>query len=232
MAKKTKECPACQKQISDDAKECPECKKTLEILHWEIELGSGEKLLFFEPTAEETIREHLVDRKLNLSNRCRQFIKSLARVEAGQDHYETTKELEWKTLRDYADKVFSLQVLYNPVQAYGKLAARITWIASGIIVAIVWNTEMLLANDAGIVGAILWSIVLLLTSPTIIGVGIVSFIVSRVYDLPPFAMAFRTFIGILVGAIAGAVIGWTAGYLIGVFIGLSKGKFLHNAEMT
>ena len=96
----------------------------------------------------------------------------------------------------------------------------------GALVAIGWNTEALLANDASLIPAIIWSVLLLLPAVTVIGLMIMSFIVSRIYDLPAFAMAFRTVIGILVGAVVGAIVGWTIGYLIGFIFGMSRKKVL------
>jgi len=226
MAKKTKACPACKKDIAEDATTCPLCGKQLEILHWEIEQESGEKILIIDPNAADLIREQLLSGKLKLSNRCRQYIKALMKVEEGKDEYGIKKEMEWKTLKDYANSVFSLQVLYNPAGAYGKQTAGYAVYGIGAITAIGWNASALLANGAGIIATIFWSIVLLFTNLTVIGVFIVSFIISKIYDLPPFAMAFRSYIALLIGGIVGLVGGWPIGYLIGVFIGLSKKKVL------
>ncbi|MCK4816898.1 hypothetical protein KA005_14100 [bacterium] len=226
MAKKTKACPACGKQIDESAKECPECKKQLEILHWEIEQEFGEKVVFLEPNAEESVREQLISGKLKLNNRCRQFINTLQRVEDGKDHYETKQEMEWKTLRDYANSVFSLQVLYNPVQAYGKRVAFITWVIVGAITAIGWNTNILLAAGANPIVAVILSIVLLALLPTVVGLAIASIVVGGIYALPPLGMAIRSLIALLIGALVGGAIGWTLGYLIGVLIGTIKKKVL------
>lgn len=226
MAKKEKTCPACDKKIDDSAKECPECKKKLEILHWEVEADSGEKIVFSEPNTEDSIREQLISGKFKLINRCRQFTTVLQRVTGENDHYETKDEKEWKTLKDYANSSFSLQVLYNPVQAYGKRVAFIATATIGIITAIGWDTQMLLDAGANPIIAVILSILLLVLTPTVIGLAIGSYVVGRIYSLPPFGMAFRTFFAMVIGAIIGAAVGWTIGYLIGVIIGLTKKKVL------
>lgn len=226
MAKKEKPCPACYKKIDESATECPECKKKLEILHWELEQDSGEKMVFSEPNAEDSIREQLISGKLKLINRCRQFTTALQRVVEEKDHYETKDEKDWKALKDYANSSFSLQVLYNPVQAYGKRVALIATVTIGIITAIGWDTQMLLTVGANPVIAVILSILLLVLTPTVIGLAIGSYVVGRIYGLPPFGMAFQTFFAIVIGAIIGAAAGWTIGYLIGVIIGLTKKKVL------
>jgi uncharacterized membrane protein YccC len=213
MAKKKKTCPACMKKIDESAKECPECKKSLEILHWEVEKESGEKVVCSGPNAKDTIRDQLISGELNLINRCRQFTTVLQSIQDEKDHYEIKKEKDWKTLRDYANTSFSLQVLYNPVQAYGKRAAIITAATIGIITAIAWDTEMLLATGANPFLAVILSILLLTLTPTVIGLAIASYVVGGIYRLPPFGMAFRTFFSIIIGALVGAAVGWTIGYL-------------------
>ena len=226
MAKKKKICPACNKEIDELAIECPECEKQLEILCWEIEKESGEKVLFFGKTVEESIREHLLSGKLKLSNHCRQYIKILKRMEEGKEYYGLKKEMKWKTIRAYANSVFSLQVLYSPVKACGKRTAFITWAVIGIVAAIGWNIAALLSFGANPIVAILWSMILLLLTPTVIGLAIGSFVVSKFYSLPPFGMAFRTLFAIVIGVLIGAAVGWTVGYLIGVSIGAVKKKIL------
>ncbi|MBU1163244.1 MAG: hypothetical protein KKA75_03740 [Proteobacteria bacterium] len=226
MAKKEKECPACKKNIDESAKECPECKKRLEILNWEIQQDSGESIVFSEPDAEEAIRERLISGELKLINRCRHFTTALQRVTDENDHYENKEEKEWKTLKDYANSSFPLQVLYNPVQAYGKRVAMITGVTILIITAIAWDTEMLIAAGANPVIAVILSVLLLALTPTVIGLAITSYVVGRIYSLPPFGMAFRTLFAVVIGVLAGGAVGWTVGYLIGVIIGLTKKKVL------
>lgn len=223
-AKKT--CPSCKKQIDENATKCPQCKKELEILFWEIEPEPGNKVLYSGEGAEATIREQLLSGKLKLSDRCRQYINMLERVENGNEHYGLKREMDWKTLRDYANAVFSLQVLYNPVSAYGKRVAQVTWVVIGSIVAIGWNMDILLAAGASPLGAFVISAILLLLTPTVIGLGIASFVVGNIYRFPPLGMAIRTFIAIIIGGLIGGIVGWTVGYLIGVLIGLTKRKML------
>jgi hypothetical protein len=224
MAQKLIACPDCKQQVAEDAASCSSCGKHLKVLSWEIESASGEKLHLTEPDAVPSIRDQLIAGKLTLSDHCRQFIKALERVEADQDVYGIKKEREWKTLRDYASKSFELQVLYDPINAYDKQTAQIVTVIVGAIMAVGWNTEALLGYDANPIIAVLLSIFLLLTTPTVVGLLIASFIVSLIYDLPAFAMAFRSLAAIFVGGLAGLVVGWPVGYLIGMFIGLSKAK--------
>lgn len=223
-AKKT--CPSCKKEINANAKKCPECQKDLEILYWDIELESGDKALYPGEGAEPSIREQLVSGKLKLSNRCRQYINVLEGVEDGQEHYGLKKEMEWKTLRNYADGVFSLQALYNPFKAYGKRVAKITWAVIGAIVAIGWNMDILLTAGANPLIALVISVVLLLLTPTVVGLGIASFVVGSTYRFPPFSMAFRTLIAIIIAGLIGGAVGWTLGYLIGALVGFTKKKML------
>ncbi len=224
MAKKR--CPACERKVNEAATECPHCKKQLEVVWWEVQGGSGERLLFSGKGSIETIREQLISRQLQLSNRCRQYIEKLDRVVEGQDLYSLKKEMEWRSLRDYANKVFDLQKLYNPVEAYGKRSARITWAVVGAITAIAWNTSGLLMYGASPVVAVLLSILLLLLTPTIIGLIIGSVVISSIYNIPATGMGFRTVFAVLIGLAVGGAAGWTVGYLIGVFIGLGKKKVI------
>lgn len=226
MTEKTKPCPACNKQIDKSSKVCPECKKILRVLYWELEQASGKKTTYPESVAEAEIRERLISGDLTLSDRCRQYTDVLLGVTDGKDDYQSRNIEDWKTLKDFAGSCFSLQVLYDPVPAYGKRVAFITAITVGIIVAIGWNTSALLAVDANPIVAVILSALLLALTPTIIGLAIASFITGAIYDIPAMGMVWRTVFAIVIGGISGAVIGWTLGYLIGCIIGLTKKKVL------
>jgi hypothetical protein len=221
-----KTCPACKKQIDEKATQCPECKKQLEILYWEIEQTTGEKVLYQDGEAKTSIRDQLLSGQMKLTDRCRQYLHALKSVEDGIDNYSVKNDLGWKTLRDYADKVFDLQVLYNPAMAYGKSTAQTTWVIVGFLVAIGWNADILIAAGANLIVAIVFSLVLLLLTPTVLGLGIASFILAGMYQLPAMGMAIRTFFAILIGALVGAAVGWTFGFAIGALIGLTKKKAL------
>lgn len=226
MPKQTKTCPACQQEIDSSAADCPLCNRKLEILHWEIEPESGENFIFAGPEATNSIREKLLSNQLKIADRCRQYVQVLLKIEGDQPEYGIKNEMEWKTIRDYANPVFDLQMLYNPVGAYSKLTAKMVGYGLGALTALGYLISVLMENDAGIIASIFWSIVLLFTNLTVIGVFIISYIISRIYDLEPFAMAFQSYFSLLVGGIVGLIGGWTLGYLIGVFIGLSKKKVL------
>jgi hypothetical protein len=198
----------------------------LEILHWEIEQESGEKALYFGEEAEKALREQLISGKLKLSNRCRQYVNVLERIEEGKEQSGLKQEKEWKTLRDYADGMFSLQKLYNPAKADGKRVARITWMVVGGIVAIGWNMQVLLTAGAPPFIAFVWSVVLLLLIPTVIGFVFGSVVVGGIHGLRPFRVAFGTLGAVLIGALVGGIVGWTFGYLIGIIIGLTKKRVL------
>jgi hypothetical protein len=219
-------CPSCNTAINPTEKKCPNCKKALELTYWEIELDTGEKTLYVGDEAEANIREHLVSGKLKLVNRCRQYTTALEKVVDGNDQYINKTELEWKSLRDYTDRVFALQVLYDPIKAYGKQAAQTTWIIIGVIVAVGWNADPFLATGANLIVAIIISIVLLLLTPTVIGLIIAAYIAAAIFGLPATGIAFRSFISILIGMLAGGAVGWTIGNLIGVIIGSTKKKAL------
>jgi hypothetical protein len=228
MAKKKKLCPACQKEINESAKKCPKCNKKLEILNWEIEWDSGQKLQLSGPDAENSIRDQLISGQLKLENRCRQFVTSLQSVKDEKEYYEVKQEKDWKTLRDYANDIFSLQVLYDPQRAYGKKFALITTAIIGIITAIAWDSDLLLTVGANPIMAIICSVLLIALSPTVIGLFIASAIVGRIYHLSPFGLAVRTFVALFIGVVIGLVVGWTIGYLIGVVIGKTKKKVLED----
>ncbi len=127
MSDKQKLCPACKEQIDEKSKDCPKCQKKLEILYWEIEDQSGNKTVFSESEAESEIKKRLLNREFQITNRCRQFAKELKEVKEGVDEYGLKNEGAYLSIEDYANQVFSLQVLYNPAPAYGKLFARTTW---------------------------------------------------------------------------------------------------------
>ena len=133
MATDTKTCPACKTKIDKKSDTCPSCGKQLEILYWEIEQASGEKMVLAGGEAEITIRDDLLAKKLTLSDPCRQIIKKLSRVVNGQDVYVIKEEKPLLKLKDYANSVFELQVLYNPASAYGKLVAKITGVWSVLL---------------------------------------------------------------------------------------------------
>jgi hypothetical protein len=219
-------CPACKKEIKETATRCPECQKQLEILCWEIEQESGQMVLYSGEGAEASIREDLISGKLRLLNRCRQHVKVLERVEQGEEQYGLKKEMEWKTLRDYTDNVSSLQGLYNPVKAYGREVAMTTWKIAGIIIAVGWNTDALLAAGSNPLVAIVISSVLLLLTPTGIGLGIGSVVIGNIYHIPPLGIVIRNFVAIILGILVGGAVGWTLGYVIGALIGLTKEKVL------
>ena len=223
-AKKT--CPACNKQIPEAATECPQCKKQLETLCWEIERESNERVSFSGPGGVESLREKLISGELKLRDRCRQYTKVLERVEASEEHFGVKKEKEWKTLRDYANAEFSLQVLYAPVQACAKRGAMITGIVVGLLVAIAWNTSGLLAVGANPAAAVVLAIGMLLLFPTVIGLIIGSLVVSAIYRIPATGMGFRTLIAAILGLLVGLAVGWTVGYAIGALCGLRVKKVL------
>ena len=219
-------CPSCNAKINVTAQKCPNCKKILVITNWEIELDNGEKSLYFGEKAIVNIREHLVSGKIRLANRCRQYTSVLEKVIDGNDQYTTKAESEWKSLLDYADNVFTLQVLYDPVKAYGKQAAKTTWGIVGVIVAIAWYANLFLSVGANPLAAIVVSIILLLLTPTVIGLGIAAAIAAAMFNLSGVAIVIRSLISILIGVLAGGITGWTIGYLIGITIGSTKKKVI------
>lgn len=221
-----KSCPSCKKEIDEKLVKCPHCQKQLEIQYWEIEQDNGEKILLTSENAESTIRNNLLTTKLRLTNRARQYTDMLKSIEDGKDQYVTKQDKGWKTLRDYADQVYSLQALYNPIMADGKKMAQNVFTIVGVITAIGWNTIPLVNAGANIVLAILISGVLLILTPTVVGMAIGSFVVGNMYGFPPFGMAVRTVVAIIVGLIVGGIVGWTLGFGIGALIGLTKKKVL------
>lgn len=225
MAEK-KTCPSCQKEIDADAKKCPECQTELEILYWEIETESGEKVLHSGEQSVRSIREELISGKLKLSNRSRQYIEILQRVEDGKRDYGLKEEMEWKILRDYADQEFQLQVLYRPVPAYGKRVAQITAVIFGVIVAIGWTMDILLAAGINPLIALVISIALLGFTPTVVGLGIIAFGVGVAYDITFFSLIVRPPLALIAGLIVAIVVGLPIGFMIGVLIGLTRKKVL------
>lgn len=219
-------CPSCRKAIDQKVKKCPNCQKQLEILYWEVEQHTGEKVLYSGEKAEVTIRENLIAGTLQLTYPCRQYVTLLKGVANGEDQYESLPDMGWKTLRDYADEVYALQVLYSPVMADGKRVAQQVWVLAGFVVAIAWNASPLLAIGVNPFVAILISIGLLILTPTIVGIAVGSVVVGGIYGFPPFGMAVRTGVAILVGAVVGGLISWTLGFAIGAIIGLTKKKMV------
>jgi RNA polymerase subunit RPABC4/transcription elongation factor Spt4 len=212
-------CPACHKIIKKSMNVCPECNTQLKVIFWEIENDFGKKILF---DSEDLIKKQLISGTLKLNNRSRKIEKILYKIEKGKKEYKILKEMKWKTLKDYANSVFSLQVLYNPIKAYEKRLGIIILLILAFITAICWNANILLSAGANLIVAILLSILLILLSPTIIGLCIASIIIGNFYNFPPLGLFIRTSIAIGIGAIVGGLFGFPIGYLIGYFIGKSK----------
>jgi len=117
------------------AKEFEKTGKTKMV--WEIEMDSGEKILIDDAYKfENFVREKLISGELKLSNRFRNFHKA-------KRQQESPKEADWKIIRNHTDKIFDLEILYNPIKArvkeYGMQAAMLTWKIAGAIIAVWWN---------------------------------------------------------------------------------------------
>ncbi|MGD9161312.1 MAG: zinc ribbon domain-containing protein [Desulfobacteraceae bacterium] len=217
-------CPNCGEKISITDETCKHCKKQLEVTVWHIKKKSGETFTYTHPQAIENIKEGLISGKLKLTFQCKQTTKRLIYVEGENDHWET-EEKKWETLRDYTDRYFPLQVLYNASTVYGRLGAIIGWIFGAIIITIWWNAGFLMQCGARILAAISLTVLLLLFTPTVIGLLIVAFIVSTIYDINnTVGVALRTLLSIGIGIIGGAIAGAIPCYILGYIFGLSKKK--------
>ena len=192
-------------------------------ISWEIEKESGEIVLFSGTNAEESIRKQLLARDLKLSDRCRQHIKILSE---GSMEVIRIEVKEWKTIRDYADDVFSLQVLYSPINAYMERYILIpigAAILIGIIVGIVYNTYMLVDVGVGLGEALVWSIILLFLGVTIAG-GFITIAVFNYFH--PYISLGNIYLAAVSRALIVLVIVLILGYIIIFFTGLTKKKLL------
>lgn len=221
MAKKEK-CPSCGNAVNSGQVECPNCLADLIITRWEIEIIPKQILSFEGSTAIEEIKKKLLSGEIMLSDRSRRTTRVLERVTDNKEHYRITKEEPWKDLKQYADKVFEIQQLYDPASAIGKSYAMGFCLTVGILFTIGANTELLVQAGANIIIAIIIGAVALLVSPTLIGLAIVSVVAGMIYGLPLAALGLRCLLAMLVGLVLGFGVGWPVGYLIGSIVGGGK----------
>jgi hypothetical protein len=213
---KNKTCPACAQETKDSETKCPRCGEQLEILIWEIELGSGECV---RHSNVEKIREGLLSGKYQLSDKCRQYKDVLSQISEGQRQYDRIDETKWHTIRIFAENEFSLLVLYDPRKAYGQRVTGITGGLVGGLVAIGWVASGLVAAGANPLLAIVLSVILLLSTFTVIGLFIAGNLIGNAYAVPWLGLVIVAFI---VGIVAGIATGFTIGRWIGFQIGSRK----------
>jgi hypothetical protein len=212
-------CPFCKKEIDATKSKCPSCKKELEVLFWEIETESGNTETYKGEGAEKVIRKKLLSGELKLSDRCRQYVNRIVNIEAGEAIYELKKDKGWKSVKESANKVLTLQELYNPTMAHGKEAAKIAWAIVGLISAVAYLTYYYTgAGHSGFI-ALLFGIGTIIISATGVGLLILAFIGGM-------NMLIQILIAMIAGVAIGAVVGWTFGLIIGAIVGSRKEKLL------
>lgn len=247
MAVAKRPCPACGKKVVAGTAECPHCGREVERVCWELETG-GERRFFAGKKGLAELGAALVSGSVQLGDRCRQRIEWLdskeGRTTSGggsadeserqnvdqaegenggaNQRFVVKEERAWQTLGAYADSEFELRRLYDPVGAWGKRSAFVTWGVVGVVVAVAWNTDGLLAYGAHPIVALLLGAGMLLLLPTVIGLIVGSLVVGSLYGVPGMGMGFRTLVAAFLGVAVGAVVGWTFGYLVGAVIGMRE----------
>jgi hypothetical protein len=216
-------CPACGKKIKAHLSDCPSCKAQLKTPCWEIKLPNGTTAIYEGTKAVETIKEKLLAGEIQLSSQCRRFTRILDGIVGKKRQFRVESEKPWKTLRSYADYEFELRQLYDPQKAYARRYAINTFITIAVILSIGANTGYLIkAGGANPVIALIIGILTLLATGTVIGLPVVSLLVSFIYDLHAMGLALACLGGILGAVIFGLVIGWPLGYIIGNIVGGQK----------
>ena len=219
MAEKHKRCPSCSGRMPASATVCPRCKTELQVTVWEIQQTASQATCFRGREAVSRIKSGLISGTLKLSDMCRQRIEVLDRIENGEPRYSVKKEKRWDSLSAYARREFELHVLFAPARAYARLGSHVGFPLVAIPTAVYWSVTGLMYAGASPLNAVLLGILMLLSVPTVILAVPVFLIVSRIYDVPAFALTFFSYV---YGVVGGGVVGFTIGAAVGALLAVRK----------